>query len=399
MDGCFLKLFLSTISPKQCGCLEKSLDTLKCEMIQSQSQVTFESIQTMLKSIPPDLRIICEDKIEFSSHKVLFGLMNTTLASIFLEDEFINEIVTLFIPTESRNLEAMLCDEFVLKRKLNEIFSTSLHCKAGSRDVIKYLNESRSIELIKAAGRHNFKEEEDESRETNMGNDEDEIMNYPVIISFKKHERKEKKLTQKSSHRDINSTQSSLTKHIKSMHEEARYVCDQCDYKTAQKGNLTTHIQVKHECVRYACDQCDYQATQQHHLKTHIQSKHEGVKYSCDKCGKQFTLETNLNAHIQSMHDSVKHFCGQCGKQFKSRSSLTHHIRSKHDGGKYVCDQCDYQAAVKGDLDIHIRVKHEGIKYSCEQCGKQFTQRTNLCTHIRLKHNSSKQLFKKNNNL
>ena len=35
-----------------------------------------------------------------------------------MEDEFINEIVTLLIPTESENLEAMLRDEFVLKRKL-----------------------------------------------------------------------------------------------------------------------------------------------------------------------------------------------------------------------------------------------------------------------------------------
>ena len=135
LDGCFLKLFFKTIRSNQCACLEKSMDNLKCEIIQS--QVTFRSIQIMLKSIPPDLRIICEDKMEFSSHKLLFGLMNTTLASIFLEDEFINEIVTLFMPTESEHLETMLNDEFLLKSQLKNI--TSLQCPAGSKDIdMKY---------------------------------------------------------------------------------------------------------------------------------------------------------------------------------------------------------------------------------------------------------------------
>ena len=71
----------------------------------NQSQITFKSIQNMLKAIPPDLKIICEDKKEFSSHKLLFGLLNTTLASIFLDDEFINDTVTLFLPVDSVLLE------------------------------------------------------------------------------------------------------------------------------------------------------------------------------------------------------------------------------------------------------------------------------------------------------
>ena len=410
MDGCFLKLFFDqtqAIRPKQCSCHEKSMETLKCEMIQN--QVTFKSIQTMLKSIPPDLRIICEDKSEFFSHKILFGLMNTTLASIFLEDEFINEIVTLFMPTESEHLETMLNDEFLLKSQLKNI--TSLQCPAGSKDIdMKYLNESGSIELIKAEGRHHFKEEEeDESRETDMGNvkdEEEEIMPKPMRITFKKQERKkEKKLPLKENESGINfdceqcdyqaTTQTSLTKHIKSVHESAIYVCDQCDYMTMWQSNLTNHIKVKHECVRYACDQCDYQAKQKHHLGSHIKSKHEGVKYYCDQCDYQATQQANLNAHIKSKHEGVKYPCEQCGKKFTSQSSLTHHIRSKHDGVKYVCDQCDYQATQKGDLNIHIRNKHEGVKFYCEQCGQQFTAKSNLIAHIRTQHKGVKtKLFK-----
>ena len=393
-DGCFLKLFFKTRS-NQCACLQKSMDTLKSAMMQG--QVTFKSMQAMLKSVPPDLRIISEDKIEFSSHKLLFGPMNTTLASIFLEDEFINEIVTLSMPIESKHLEAMLNDEFVLKSKLKEIFSTSIHCPAGSRDGIKYLNEELikaeerhkskeeeeeeeeeefELELFKTEGRHKFKEEEEEE-ETNLGNvEEEETMPDQVRISYKEQKRK----------KFDNMTQSSLAKHTKSKHEGARYVCDQCDFTTTYQSSLTLHIRVKHECVRYPCYLCDYQATQKRHLQTHIRSKHKGVKYTCDQCGMQFTLESNLNSHIKNIHEGVKHSCEHCGKQFATRSSLTHHTRAKHDGVKYFCDQCDYQATQRGDLNIHIRNIHDGIKLSCEQCGKQFTTRTNLSTHIRLKH-------------
>ena len=42
----------------------------------------------------------------------------------------------------------------------------------------------------------------------------------------------------------------------------ARYSCDQCDYKTTQKGYLKTHIDSVHGDVRDSCDQCDYKATQ-----------------------------------------------------------------------------------------------------------------------------------------
>ena len=91
----------------------------------TQIQVTFESVQYLLNTIPTDLKIICEDKIEYSSHKLLLGLLNSTLASIFLEESFTNENVTLFMPIESDLLNPFLNDGLGLKSKLEEIFTTS----------------------------------------------------------------------------------------------------------------------------------------------------------------------------------------------------------------------------------------------------------------------------------
>ena len=186
MDGCFMNQLLGTYRLHNCSCLEKQMESLKDKIIHSQG--TFESIQNLLKCIPHDLKIICEDRKEFPSHKLLFGLLNPTLASIFLDEDLICEKLTLFLPIYSEHLDSMINDEFLLKSKLEDIFSTSLHCSTDDRDVIKYLQESRSIELIKAEGNYECKDEENQSRESDNGDlveEEGEIIN-PVIISFKK---------------------------------------------------------------------------------------------------------------------------------------------------------------------------------------------------------------------
>ena len=123
MDWKFVNQFLETNSRSLCGCLQKTMKFFLEEM--NQSQITFKSIQSMLKAIPPDLKIICEDKKEYSSHKLLFGLLNTTLASIFLDDEFINDTVTLFLPVDSVLLENEIFADFssVLKDRIDKVIS------------------------------------------------------------------------------------------------------------------------------------------------------------------------------------------------------------------------------------------------------------------------------------
>ena len=77
-------------------------------------------MKNLLKPLPPDLKIICEDRKEYSSYKLLFGLLNTTLANLFLEEDFTNDTVTLFLPVDSVLFEDEMFDEFsnVLKKKL-----------------------------------------------------------------------------------------------------------------------------------------------------------------------------------------------------------------------------------------------------------------------------------------
>ena len=60
------------------------------------------------------------------------------------------------------------------------------------------------------------------------------------------------------------------------MHEEKKYLCDECDHVATQKGNLRRHKQSVHEGKKYKCDACDHVATRNEHLITHKLYVHEG---------------------------------------------------------------------------------------------------------------------------
>ena len=43
--------------------------------------------------------------------------------------------------------------------------------------------------------------------------------------------------------------QSSLNKHIKSVHDGVLFACSECDYEVAQKSNLKRHIKREHDSI------------------------------------------------------------------------------------------------------------------------------------------------------
>ena len=45
-----------------------------------------------------------------------------------------------------------------------------------------------------------------------------------------------------------------------SVHENIKYLCNQCEYKATRKGHLKTHEMSVHENIKYPCNQCEYKA-------------------------------------------------------------------------------------------------------------------------------------------
>ena len=81
------------------------------------------------------------------------------------------------------------------------------------------------------------------------------------------------------------------------------FQCNQCRYKAKQSGTLSRHIKSVHEGAKFPCPHCDHTATQKGNLVTHIKSIHEGVKFPCARCDFKATQKSNLLTHIKSFHE------------------------------------------------------------------------------------------------
>ena len=68
-----------------------------------------------------------------------------------------------------------------------------------------------------------------------------------------------------------------LFRHTKSVHDYAKFPCDQCDFSAKRKDHLLRHKKSVYEGVKFPCDQCDYNAKCKGHLLSHKKSVHEGL--------------------------------------------------------------------------------------------------------------------------
>ena len=58
---------------------------------------------------------------------------------------------------------------------------------------------------------------------------------------------------------DSNSSlKSSIKKYINSFKNGAKFMCNQCNYKSKQASNLNHHKKIVHDGIKYKCEHCDY---------------------------------------------------------------------------------------------------------------------------------------------
>ena len=372
-----------------------------------------------------DLKVVCNNKEIIHSHKIIFGLIHVSLAEIFIQDEFTDQKVTIFLPIDSEDLKIALKFDSIEDSTniINNIFKVNSDPEPSKQEnnvstvklegydiedfVSECINESEENVNFEDVFQKEIESIENEKKMVkkvrladilisdveDFSETQDEKLQNKESLKRKRKQGRVVKVNGKYECGQCHKTYSrsmALYIHIQSRHEGVKYECDQCNYQATQKSHLTLHIKSQHEGIRYDCDQCDYQATRQSSLTLHIQSKHEGIRYACDKCDYQATRQSNLIAHIQSKHEGVKYACHQCDYQATTQSSLTVHIKSKHEIVKYACNQCDYQATTQGVLTVHIQTKHEGVRYNCKQCDYQATQQASLRRHVQSIHEGVK---------
>ena len=66
---------------------------------------------------------------------------------------------------------------------------------------------------------------------------------------------------------------SGMNRHMRSVHGEKKYSCEQCNFVASRKDVLLRHVRHAH-CVKYSCNQCDFEASKNVSLKLHIKYEH-----------------------------------------------------------------------------------------------------------------------------
>ena len=181
----FLNHFVkSTRALPLCACQKESMETLHEEI--RNPEINFKRVQDLIKSSQPDLKIISEDKKEIHSHKLLFGLLNSNLAKILLEDDFIGEHVTVFLPVNSVSLVRALRDGgdmSEIKRIFSSAFAPNQTCQYQNT-ILRTPNSITisKVEKVDFVAATEEKEEPIYDEWSENVDDEDQ----PVTINFQK---------------------------------------------------------------------------------------------------------------------------------------------------------------------------------------------------------------------
>lgn len=131
-----------------------------------------------------------------------------------------------------------------------------------------------------------------------------------------------------------------LEYHINRRHKcELNFPCDfpGCKWTFHTRVEKRNHSKNVHEPKTIICDICGNYYSTYSMLKKH-KSIHEEFKYPCQECNVKCRTRNLLNVHIKRKHTFQKdHKCETCGESFFRAQELSHHIALTHLGIRYGC--------------------------------------------------------------
>ena len=231
------------------------------------------------------------------------------------------------------------------------------------------------------------------------------------------------------------STQSSLKRHVKTIHDEKRpekkpskvyddsenkpnysnapgrsktselYILDKFCYVKKDISSRTIYLTCNernnkdNDCPGYA--HIDRITNQMSVKKGHNHSPREGkiakkskekIAPLCDICGKVFKSRKGLKSHRNHVHEKLKPFeCTICNKIFGHKGKLKVHIRTVHQKLRlHKCTICDKSYKEKVTLTKHEYAVHgdgNSKPYNCNDCDSSFTFNNKLTRHMKNVHN------------
>lgn len=227
---------------------------------------------------------------------------------------------------------------------------------------------------------------------------------FPTVDKFIRHKEIHKlniscKLCSK-----VFSRKTSLTSHIKRVHNNMKYVsCAHCNKSFGAKADVLKHLlkrictrppRVRTRVVRYnkkkkpapaklvECQYCMVQY-QEFYLPQHYAICRSNL-YQCKTCELVIFDMDQYNRHIEIHPDNTLFKCTVCAVTFLHRWEYTRHA-STHEIRQFACDVCHKMFKNKAKRRAHM-ILHSGIRYQCDLCGTNFVKKNGLEKHMIEKH-------------
>eukprot|EP00094_Tigriopus_californicus_P003224 TCALIF_03103-PA protein Name:"Similar to Zfp2 Zinc finger protein 2 (Mus musculus)" AED:0.14 eAED:0.14 QI:0/0.83/0.71/0.85/0.83/0.85/7/943/793 len=141
-------------------------------------------------------------------------------------------------------------------------------------------------------------------------------------------------------------------------------------------------------CEEYGCRFCDEIFTSFDNYKIHLRSAHNDQRFICKTCGKLFKLRGSLLVHERVVHNpngQGTFHCSICNRKFNNKYRRDIHEKSHgatdefHPtvGEKLTCVKCNLDFNDRGSYDIHVA----GHRFHCQVCSQGFETNSELVLH------------------
>ena len=123
----------------------------------------------------------------------------------------------------------------------------------------------------------------------------------------------------------------------------------------AQRKRKELYLQRKPE-EPSECKVCARVFTTQRSMQRHHKSVHELYQVECEECGKKFGMKDTLNVHIKAVHRNFKYKCDICGIEKKTPKSIANHKNREHP--LPTCETCNIRFNTVSEFNVHVQKEH-----------------------------------------
>jgi len=297
----------------------------KVEFGQSEHFGLLKPLLENLLNEEADISIVTDDGDTIETHKILLSMFSRTLANIIKDNGYVEQGITVPAKSETvRNLIKMLSEGAVFIKTKEELVS------------VKNCGNSLGIDFKNLEYHDN---EDMEEYTANMNNEcrndltKSKIKLDPLDSNFVfvpeiKVERNDEDFNYISTdgfytddtnpyviEGDIGCL-STLVQHSADVTAGTSYnseklldkfPCSKCEKIFQFKNSLTKHVASVHDNAKFQCEICVASYSYKFNLKRHMELEHESkpTKYDCKDCNKTFKYKHNLKTHINKFHKQL----------------------------------------------------------------------------------------------